>query len=245
MTQLMTSTMTTAPPPNDRFTRQADLVPRSRLTELDLTVIGVGAIGRPLALQLAALGAPRLTLIDFDTVDATNLTTQGYRHGDLGRLKVEALRDALLEVEPTLVVTTIADRYRPGLPTGDAVFCAVDSIAARTAIWRALGTQTRFWADGRMRCEVLRLLTATDEPSRRHYATTLFPQADAQPGPCTAKSTLYAATIAAGLLTHQFTRRLRQLPTDADVSFNLLAGEYGGLPESSTQLPEAFRSSTP
>ncbi len=231
MTQLMTSTMTTTPPPTDRFVRQADLVPRSRLTELDLTVIGVGAIGRPLALQLAALGAPRLTLIDFDAVDATNVTTQGYRQQDLGRLKVAALRDALLEIEPTLAITTIADLYRPGLPTGDAVFCAVDSIAARAAIWRAIGAQTRFWADGRMRGEVLRLLTATDEPGRRHYATTLFPQAEAQPGPCTAKSTLYAATIAAGLLTHQFTRWLRQLPTDADVSFNLLAGEYGGITE--------------
>ncbi len=240
-----TPTMSTAPPPTDRFTRQADLVPRSRLTELDITVIGVGAIGRPLALQLAALGAPRIRLIDFDTVDATNLTTQGYRHGDLGRLKVEALRDALLEIEPTLFVTTIADRYRPGLSVGDAVFCAVDSIVARTAIWRALGAQTRFWADGRMRGEVLRLLTATDEPSRSHYATTLFPQADAQPGSCTAKSTLYAATIAAGLLTHQLTRWLRQLPTDPDVSFNLLAGEYGGITEAAHRSTEAVSSSNP
>ena len=94
--------------------------------------------------------------------------------------------------------------------------------------------QTRLWADGRLRGEVLRLLTAGDEPSRRHYATTLFPQADAQPGPCAAKSTLYAAAIAAGLLVHQFTRWLRQLPGDSDVSFNLLAGEYGGLTESTT-----------
>ena len=131
-------------------------------------------------------------------------------------LVASAPAHALLEIEPTLAITTIADRFRPGLAVGDAVFCAVDSIAARTAIWRAIGAQTRFWADGRLRGEVLRLLTATDEPSRRHYATTLFPQADAQPGPCTAKSTLYAATIAAGLLVHQFTRWLRQLPGDPD-----------------------------
>lgn len=71
-------------------------------------------------MQLAALGAPRLTLIDFDTVDATNLTTQGYRHGDLGRLKVEALRDAVRELDPTLVVTPIADRYRPRHPLPQA-----------------------------------------------------------------------------------------------------------------------------
>lgn len=235
----------TTTPTTDRFSRQTDLVPRTRLTELDITVIGVGAIGRQLALQLAALGAPRLTLIDFDTVDATNITTQGYRHQDIGRLKVEALRDALLEIEPTLAITTIADRFRPGQAVGEAVFCAVDNIAARTAIWRAIGAQTRFWADGRMRGEVLRLLIATDEPSRRHYATTLFPQADAQPGPCTAKSTLYAAALAAGLLVHQFTLWMRNIPCDADVSFNLLAGEYGGLTGVATQPTAAIRSSTP
>ena len=53
----------------DRFERQRDLVPRSRLQESTATVIGVGAIGRQVALQLAAIGAPRIQLIDFDVVD--------------------------------------------------------------------------------------------------------------------------------------------------------------------------------
>ena len=61
----------------DRFVRQGDLVPRSRLQDVLVTVIGVGAIGRQVALQLAAMGATRLQLIDFDLVEATNVTTQG------------------------------------------------------------------------------------------------------------------------------------------------------------------------
>ena len=70
-----------------RFSRQADLVPQEPLQALTITVIGVGAIGRQVALQLAAIGAEHLQLIDFDRVDATNLSTQGYRHDDLDRLK--------------------------------------------------------------------------------------------------------------------------------------------------------------
>ena len=40
----------------DRFERQSDLVPRQRLEQLKATVIGMGAIGRQVALQLAAIG---------------------------------------------------------------------------------------------------------------------------------------------------------------------------------------------
>src|SRR5436190_24256614 len=62
----------------DRFARQAELVPRPALATLEVTVIGVGAIGRQVALQLASLGVPSLRLVDFDRVELTNVTTQGY-----------------------------------------------------------------------------------------------------------------------------------------------------------------------
>ena len=46
-----------------------------------------------------------------------------------------------------------------------------------------------------------------------------------QQGRCTARSTIYAASIAAGLMLHQFTRWLRHIATDADTTLNLLSGE--------------------
>ncbi|HUQ69008.1 MAG TPA: ThiF family adenylyltransferase [Planctomycetaceae bacterium] len=209
----------------DRFQRQTDLVPGDRLDRLAITVIGVGAIGRQVALQLAAIGATQLTLIDFDTVDLTNITTQGYRWADLERRKVDATKAAILEIEPDADVAIVSDRFRAQHAVGDAVFCGVDSISARAAIWRSVANRCQFWTDGRMRGEVLRVLAAADESSRRHYGSTLFAQAEAQPGPCTAKSTIYAASIAAGLMLHQFTRWLRGMPMDADLSLNLLVSE--------------------
>ena len=59
----------------NRFIRQAELVPRDRLSGLKITVIGVGAIGRQVALQLASIGVTHLQLIDFDRVEAANITT--------------------------------------------------------------------------------------------------------------------------------------------------------------------------
>ena len=210
----------------DRFVRQQELVPQDRLATVTATVIGVGAIGHQVALQLAGIGVLRLQLIDFDSVDLSNITTQGYLADDVGHLKVQATAAAITRLDPAIMVEIKPDRYRPRIATGQAVFCCVDSISARSAIWRSCGAKSPFFADGRMLGEVLRVLTVAEDVGRGHYPTTLFAQAEAQPGRCTARSTIYAANIAAGLMVHQFTRWLRNVPVDLDISLNLLAGEW-------------------
>lgn len=74
--------------------------------------------------------------------------------------------------------------------------------------------------------EVIRVLTAADTNGFTRYAGTLFPQADAQRGSCTSRSTIYAASIALGIMVHQFTGWLRGMPVDFDTTLNLLAGEW-------------------
>lgn len=209
-----------------RFIRQQELVPHDRLRDVTTTVIGVGAIGRQIALQLAAVGSPKIQLIDFDAVDLTNVTTQGYLTADVGRPKVIAAATAIRQIDPTIIVDTVFDRYRPQQNIGEAVFCCVDSITAREAIWRSAGRRCSFWTDGRMMGEVLRVLTVGDPAGREYYPQTLFAQAEAQTGRCTSRSTIYAAGIAAGLMLHQFTRWLRRMPPDRDLSLNLLASEW-------------------
>jgi hypothetical protein len=214
--------MSSSPP---RFERQAALVPRERLVGLDVSVIGVGAIGRQVALQLAALGTAKLQLVDFDRVEPTNVTTQAYLEADLGQAKVAATASAIRLIDPEITVTLVEDRYRPQHTLGSAVFCCVDSIDARAAIWRTVGRRCRFWCDGRMLGEVMRILTVADDQGRAHYPTTLFQQSEAQTGACTSRGVIYAAGIAAGLMVHQFVRWLRDRPIDPDLSLNLLASE--------------------
>lgn len=71
----------------------------------------------------------------------------------------------------------------------------------------------------------MRVLTVGDESSRLHYPTTRFAQAEAKRGFCTSRSTTYAAGTAAGLMIHQFSRWLRGISVDCDLSMNLLASE--------------------
>ncbi len=214
----------------NRFVRQSGLVPMDRLHDITATVIGVGAIGRQVAIQLASIGAQNIQLVDFDLVDHTNVTTQGYLADEIELPKVTAASSMIGRIDPTITINAIQDRFRPQLEIGSAVFCCVDSISARTAIWRSVRDRCHFWADGRMLGEVIRVLIATDLDSHDRYSQSLFPQSDAQAGTCTSRSTIYAASIAAGLIVHQFTRWLRRLPVDAESTLNLLAGEHVVVP---------------
>ncbi len=209
----------------NRYLRQQELIPTERLGLHRVTVIGVGAIGRQVALQLAAVGARHIQLVDFDRVDLTNITTQGYASRDIGSLKVTAAAKAIRELDAEIEVEEVADRFRPKVVTGDVVFCCVDSIETRAAIWRSVGNRTAFFADGRMLAETIRVLACSDAASRRHYPLTLFSASEAVPGRCTARSTIYAANIAGALMLHQWVRWLRGQPVDHDLTLNLLASE--------------------
>ena len=212
-------------PATERFSRQAALVPMERLETMKITVVGVGAIGRQVALQLAAMGVSHLEIIDFDIVEESNIATQGFSEGDLGRYKVDAVADAAHQVNSALDVQVVSDRFRRSMEVGDALFCCVDRIDIRRLIWETVKDRVVFFCDGRMSAETLRILTASDQTGRDHYPTTLFSPDEAHQGACTAKTTIYCANIAAGLMVGQFTRFLRGLPVDADLQFNILTSE--------------------
>lgn len=210
---------------HDRDVRQRDIVPPEALARCRATVVGVGAVGRQIALQLAAMGIPWLQLIDDDSVEEVNLAPQGYLGDDLGRPKVHATADLCQQINHRLEVNEVQGRFRRSLSIGNILFNCVDSIDTRRLIWEAVQDSVEFYADARMNAEVVRVLVAADTASRAHYPQTLFSADDAFAGSCTAKSTIFTANIAAGLVLEQFSRWLRSMPLDADIQLNLLASE--------------------
>jgi len=77
-----------------------------------------------------------------------------------------------------------------------------EQVVARTLIWRSAQKKCRFWCDGRMLGEVIRVLVVAEEQGWDYYPTTLFAQSEAESGSCTARSTIYTASIAAGMMVH-------------------------------------------
>ena len=210
----------------NRDLRQRSILPPAALAQCMATVIGVGAVGRQVALQLAAVGVPRIQLIDFDVVEPVNLAAQGYLEEDLGRMKVEATAMVCRQINSAVEILAERDRFRRNrTQVGNVLFCCVDSIDTRKVIWDSVSDRVQFFVDGRMSAEVIRVLAVADHESRQHYPLTLFPGSEAFAGSCTARSTIFAANICAGLMVSQFSRWLRKMPVDCDLTLNLLASE--------------------
>jgi len=210
----------------DRYLRQSTLFDMKRVFETTAMVVGVGAIGRQVALQLAALGVREIMLIDDDTVETHNVSSQGYPADSVGRPKVDVTAEDCRRVNPSATPEVFAQRFsRNILGIMDVVFSCVDSIETRGRIFHAMKHRCSLFVDGRMTAESLRVLAAWDYQSRQYYEKTLFPQAEQYDGPCTARSTIYCANIAAGFMVSVFARFLRGIPINTDVSLSLLADD--------------------
>ncbi|KGN39394.1 ThiF family adenylyltransferase [Knoellia subterranea] len=82
-----------------------------RLRAARVLVVGAGGLGSPVLLYLAGAGVGRLTVVDDDAVDLTNLQRQVI-HGvaDVGRPKVDSAVDALAALAPDTDVVPLAER---------------------------------------------------------------------------------------------------------------------------------------
>lgn len=73
--------------------------------EAKVAVAGLGGLGSNIAVMLARTGVGHIHLIDFDTVDASNLNRQQYLIKHLGMYKTDALKEQLMQINPFLDIT--------------------------------------------------------------------------------------------------------------------------------------------
>lgn len=84
---------------------------QERLLAAHALVVGAGGLGCPAALYLASAGVGRITLVDDDVVDLTNLQRQiAHTTARIGQPKVESLAQALQAINPQVEVVCVAQR---------------------------------------------------------------------------------------------------------------------------------------
>jgi sulfur carrier protein ThiS adenylyltransferase len=209
-----------------RYTRQEELVPLGKLKDLVVEIIGVGAVGRQVAIQLAAMGVPKIRIIDFDEVEQVNLAPQGFREKDIGKKKVDAVAEVMTESNSEIEIQKVDGRFRKSQITQNAtVFVCVDDMDVRKLIFDAYKGKCTLLVDGRMSGEVMRVFSVFDDFSAEQYDKGLFKQSDAFQGRCTARSPISTASILAGLEISMLTKLLRGSNPDMLVDFNVLTLE--------------------
>ncbi|OAN18779.1 molybdopterin-synthase adenylyltransferase MoeB [Photobacterium jeanii] len=91
--------------------RQFDFEGQEALKGASMLVLGAGGLGCASTQYLAAAGVGKLTLIDDDKVEVSNLQRQVlHNDGTVGQLKVESAKHALQTINPNVVVETVAKR---------------------------------------------------------------------------------------------------------------------------------------
>jgi adenylyltransferase/sulfurtransferase len=122
---------------------QVDIEGQQRLLDSSAAIFGLGGLGSPVAMYLAAAGVGRLVLVDFDVVELSNLQRQIiHQTSDLKRPKVVSARDSILALNPDITVEIVQEKLdEKGLDdvvgAVDVVIDGTDNFAARFGINRA------------------------------------------------------------------------------------------------------------
>lgn len=147
-------------------------------------IIGCGAIGSVLAENLTRLGIEHLHLYDFDIVDEHNITNQLYTHGDLYKLKLQALEEKLMEINPEAKPFLHYDGWTKGIPLKGFVFLGVDSIDLRRTIIQEniVNMEIKAFFDFRMRLTDAQHYAALNNPKeiKKLLATMNFSDEEAK-----------------------------------------------------------------
>ncbi|OUR70797.1 molybdopterin-synthase adenylyltransferase MoeB [Methylophaga sp. 41_12_T18] len=116
---------------------QIDIEGQQKLLDSHVLIIGLGGLGSPVAMYLVAAGVGRLTLVDDDLVELSNLQRQ-IIHGqqDIGRTKVESASDSLTAINSEVELELIAERLdekhlEQAVIAADVVVDCSDNFATR------------------------------------------------------------------------------------------------------------------
>jgi len=111
---------------------------RKKLKKSTIGIAGLGGLGSNAATSLARAGIGKLVLVDFDKVEESNLSRQYYFLDQIGKLKVDALKDNIKKINPEIIVETYNIKLHKGSMDGpfkevDLIIEALDNAETKTA----------------------------------------------------------------------------------------------------------------
>ena len=111
---------------------------KKKLKKSTVGIAGLGGLGSNVAISLARAGIGKLILIDFDKVELSNLSRQYYFLDQIGKLKVDALKDNIKKINPEIIIESFNIKLKKGsmekpFKDADVVIEALDKAETKTA----------------------------------------------------------------------------------------------------------------
>lgn len=139
---------------------QIDVTGQQKLLDSTTLIIGMGGLGSPVALYLAAAGVGHLMLVDFDEVELSNLQRQIlHTSKDIGKPKVNSASETLSDINPEIKITPINKKLdkaelKKYAEQADVVIDGTDNFATRFMVNEAcVKTQTPLISGAAIRME--------------------------------------------------------------------------------------------
>lgn len=129
--------------PKISYTRHQQIFDPDDKGGVRIDVIGAGATGSWLVLQLAKLGCRNIHVWDKDTVEEHNLPNQSYGLKHVGKSKVKALA-SVVKAQSGVKITTHEEWFTGEEDTGEIVFLLTDTMESRRKIWKNLQDNIRW-----------------------------------------------------------------------------------------------------
>lgn len=192
-------------------TRHIDVFSPASFGKRRIDVIGAGATGSRIVLGLAKLGLDNIHVWDFDSVESHNIANQAYALADIGKTKLDALKE-LVKAATGLDIDTHAERVDGTQELGEIVFLLTDTMSSRKEIWNKglrYKSRTKLVIETRMGKDQGRVYVVNPmKPSQvKAYEGTLYDDEVAEVSACGTNITVGAtAEFLSGLAQTQLIR---------------------------------------
>lgn len=212
------------------FSRLNFFIKREQISDLNLAVIGVGAIGRNVASMLARLGPKSITLVDDDTIEDHNISAQNWRKSQIGQYKVDVVAEEIADQIDDVEVIALKKKWSPKDfidVSYNFVWATVDNIDVRKRIYEFFNSRCDGFFDVRIGGSVVQNFFvdfSNPDVQPDWYEKTLFSSGEAHRFGCVQPMSNFIAGIAAGLSVNTFCNKIggKRWPTPSFLNFNAI-----------------------
>ena len=192
------------------------------LHKYNFHILGCGAIGSSVALQLCKMGATKFHLYDMDKVETINIGVSEYKINDVGKHKTQALADVLMATNPNVEYWDFTEKFF-GINyqnNNDIVILGFDNMKTRLEAANdiAEGKYKVILVDGRMGAEHYQQY-AFQKFEKKKYLNYWYPDDQASEEPCNKKATSYCSSMAGSFIANTVRKILSGHPYEEKIDF--------------------------